>query len=349
AGSQPPLLKLEPPWTPMFRGQRVTLTCGDPDTHIPTFWYLNGRPWRDTKSNRLWFTLDITGSHRYQCQSPGSKLSPPIKLSTSNDWLVLQVPAQAVLEGDALPLRCRGWENAKLSGVSFFHDGVLLRGGHREDELLLSPAQQHHSGRYYCTGTVHNFLLKYAKSEPSEVTVQGEHGQGTGGDGVTALGPPSPSPLGSFPELFSVPELRVAGPREPPEGSALDLACVTDRSPLRPHVTLQHLFYRDGVVVVGPQGSHQHQLQALVLPNSGSYSCEVWAEAANVRKRSAPVTITVRRVPVAGVTLVAQPPGAQVAEGDRLVLSCMVAEGTGPLAFSWHRQGQIQPLATGPH
>ena len=44
----------------------------------------------------------------------------------------------------------------------------------------------------------------------------------------------------------------------------------------------------------------------------------------------------------------AQPPGGQVAEGDRLVLGCSVAAGTGPLAFSWHREGAAAPLATGP-
>lgn len=49
------------------------------------------------------------------------------------------------------------------------------------------------------------------------------------------------------------------------------------------------------------------------------------------------------------MSLVAQPPGGQVAEGDRLVLSCSVAEGTGPLSFSWHRQGSAVPLATGPY
>ncbi|NXY80630.1 FCRL2 protein, partial [Glareola pratincola] len=52
--------------------------------------------------------------------------------------------------------------------------------------------------------------------------------------------------------------------------------------------------------------------------------------------------------PVSGVTLVARPPMGQVAEGDRLVLLCSVAAGTGPLSFSWHRRGSAAPLATGP-
>ncbi|NXI86758.1 FCRL2 protein, partial [Rhipidura dahli] len=38
----------------------------------------------------------------------------------------------------------------------------------------------------------------------------------------------------------------------------------------------------------------------------------------------------------------------QVALGDRLVLNCTVATGTGPLSFSWHRGGSRAPLSTGP-
>ncbi|NXN88453.1 FCRL2 protein, partial [Bombycilla garrulus] len=50
-----------------------------------------------------------------------------------------------------------------------------------------------------------------------------------------------------------------------------------------------------------------------------------------------------------GVSLWAQPPGGQVVLGDRLVLNCSVAMGTGPLPFSWHQEGSGAPLGTGPH
>ncbi|NWV31682.1 FCRL2 protein, partial [Grantiella picta] len=50
---------------------------------------------------------------------------------------------------------------------------------------------------------------------------------------------------------------------------------------------------------------------------------------------------------LSGVSLSAQPPGGQVALGDRLVLSCVVAAGTGPVSFSWHREGSGTPLGTG--
>ncbi|XP_040394734.1 Fc receptor-like protein 2 isoform X2 [Cygnus olor] len=343
AGAQPPLLTLDPPWTPVFKGQKVTLTCGTPDEHIPTAWNIGGRNKR-SKASHLQASLQNTGRSSIQCQRSDSKFSLSIELSVSDDSVVLQVPVQPVLEGDALVLRCRSWWERTLSSVSFFHNGVLLRGGGQGDDLLLAPAQQHHSGRYHCAGRLYSVLK--AESKTNEVVVHGEHGQGAAGTGARQRGHrPCSAPS---PELFSVPELSVDGPRDPPEGSALTLACVTRGSPLRPRVALRHLFYRDGVVVAGPQGSPQHLLWALALPDSGSYACEARAEAANVQKRSAPVTITVRRVPVAGVTLAAQPPGAQVAAGESLVLSCAVAAGTGPLVFSWHQQGQAQPLAQGP-
>ncbi|NXR43503.1 FCRL2 protein, partial [Zosterops hypoxanthus] len=52
--------------------------------------------------------------------------------------------------------------------------------------------------------------------------------------------------------------------------------------------------------------------------------------------------------PLSGVSMWAQPPGGQVALGDRLVLSCAVAARTGPLSFSWHQVGSWAPVVTGP-
>ncbi|XP_065607657.1 Fc receptor-like protein 3 [Cyrtonyx montezumae] len=320
AGSQPPQLTMAPPWTPLFRGQSVQLSCGDPDGSVPTAWYNNGWPWEDTASNHLRVTLRDTRTYRFQCRNRGSELSPAVNVSASNDWLLLQVPAQAVLEGDELSLRCRAWEDTKLSGVKFFRNGAQLRGV-RGDEVLLSPAKLQHSGRYRCSGYVHIVFAGQKDSSPSELVVQ---------------------------ELFSVPELSVGGPRERPEGSALTLLCATRHNARRPHIALQYFFYRDGLLVGGPQSSPQHRVPALLLSHSGSYSCHVQTEEGSVWKRSAPHIITVRRVPVSGVSVQSHPPGAQVAEGERVVLSCAVAEGSGPLRFSWHRQHRPHPVGAGP-
>lgn len=49
-------------------------------------------------------------------------------------------------------------------------------------------------------------------------------------------------------------------------------------------------------------------------------------------------------VPVSGVNLEIQPRGGKLIEGENLVLVCSVAEGTGTVTFSWHREGTQRSL-----
>ncbi|XP_068030938.1 high affinity immunoglobulin epsilon receptor subunit alpha [Anomalospiza imberbis] len=86
------------------------------------------------------------------------------------DWLVLQVPAWALLEGDTVTLRCRGWRNMKVTRVSFYREGMELGVLHDGTELSLSPLQLNHSGRYRCKGWVKS--LGWKESAPVTVTVQ---------------------------------------------------------------------------------------------------------------------------------------------------------------------------------
>ncbi|NXM95334.1 FCRL2 protein, partial [Sylvia borin] len=87
----------------------------------------------------------------------------------------------------------------------------------------------------------------------------------------------------------------------------------------------------------------------LQLHHSGRYRCRGWVGAVMPQwMESELVTVTVRRIPLSGVSLSAQPPRGQVALGDRLVLSCAVAAGTGPLSFTWHRGRSGALLGTGP-
>ncbi|NWI90485.1 FCRL2 protein, partial [Pitta sordida] len=88
----------------------------------------------------------------------------------------------------------------------------------------------------------------------------------------------------------------------------------------------------------------------LQLHHSGRYRCGGWMNDVYSQwwQKSTPVTLRVHRVPVSGVSLSAHPPGGQVALGDHLVMSCAVTTGTGPLSFSWHREGSVASLDTGP-
>ncbi|NXL18151.1 FCRL2 protein, partial [Setophaga kirtlandii] len=85
----------------------------------------------------------------------------------------------------------------------------------------------------------------------------------------------------------------------------------------------------------------------LQLHHSGHYRCEGWV--VSKWSKSNRVTVTVHRVPPSGVSLSVQSPRGQVALGDCLVLSCMVAMRTGLLSFSWHQEGSEALLGTELH
>nr|XP_054509149.1 low affinity immunoglobulin gamma Fc region receptor II-like [Agelaius phoeniceus] len=103
----------------------------------------------------------------YRCDRPGTGLSPPVIVS--EDDLVLQVPARALLEGDTVTLRCRGWRNSTVTSVSFYQEGKELGVFPNVTELSLSPLQLSHSGHYSCRGKVGSWGLR--ESPPVTVTV----------------------------------------------------------------------------------------------------------------------------------------------------------------------------------
>ncbi|NXL79289.1 FCRL5 protein, partial [Leptocoma aspasia] len=100
-GAQTTQLLVEPPWMPAVLWDRVTLTCQGSGTHGVTTWYKDGQHW--WLEGRDHFT--VTESGTYKCDRPGSGLSSPVHVV--NATAVLQVPAQALLEGDTVTLRCR--------------------------------------------------------------------------------------------------------------------------------------------------------------------------------------------------------------------------------------------------
>ncbi|NXC91508.1 FCGR3 protein, partial [Cercotrichas coryphoeus] len=101
AGAQSTQLLVEPPWRPAVLWDRVTLTCQGSGTASATTWYKDGRRWG--QEGRDHFIVTERGT--YTCERPGSGLSPPV--TVSDERLVLQVPARALLEGDTVTLRCR--------------------------------------------------------------------------------------------------------------------------------------------------------------------------------------------------------------------------------------------------
>ncbi|NWV12569.1 FCGR3 protein, partial [Ptilonorhynchus violaceus] len=96
-------------------------------------------------------------------------------LPCPTDRLVLQVSAQALLEGDTVTLRCRRWRDKSVTGVRFYHEEKDLWGPLNGTELSLFPLQLNHSGRYRCSSWVGSRLSLWLESKPVTVTVHSEH------------------------------------------------------------------------------------------------------------------------------------------------------------------------------
>ncbi|KAM4886344.1 LOW QUALITY PROTEIN: low affinity immunoglobulin gamma Fc region receptor III-like [Sylvia borin] len=159
------------PTTVAVLWDQVTLTCQGQGTASATTWYKDGQLRKEVQDKFI-----VTESGTYTCERPGTGLSPPMRVL--KDWLVLQVPAQPLLEGDMVTLRCRSWENRLLTHVHFYHEEKDLGEACDGTKLSLSPLQLHHSGRYRCWGWLSVEVPQWENSELVTVTVHMAAGVG---------------------------------------------------------------------------------------------------------------------------------------------------------------------------
>ncbi|XP_004416015.1 PREDICTED: uncharacterized protein LOC101382511 [Odobenus rosmarus divergens] len=147
-------------------------------------------------------------------------------------------------------------------------------------------------------------------------------------------------------ELFPRPKLEVTPP-QPTEGGPVNLSCQT-RLPLeRSDALLSFIFFRDRRVLLSNWSrSPELQITAIWREDSGSYWCAATAGVPSIHKHSLPMQVRVQGVPVSAVLLETQPQGGQVLAGERLVLVCSVAEGTGNTTFFWHREDTGQSVGS---
>uniref|UniRef100_A0A8D2QRK4 Immunoglobulin domain-containing protein n=1 Tax=Zosterops lateralis melanops TaxID=1220523 RepID=A0A8D2QRK4_ZOSLA len=118
---------------------------------------------------------------------PSDVMGPPCPAGP----LVLQAPAQAMLEGDMVTLRCHCRREVLVTTVRFYHGDKEVRMSLLGTELSLSPLQLNHSSDYHCGGWMNSWLSLWAQSVPVTVTVHGEHPT------ATTLTHPQPLPMDS--------------------------------------------------------------------------------------------------------------------------------------------------------
>nr|XP_054103524.1 Fc receptor-like protein 5 [Callithrix jacchus] len=143
------IISLQPPWTTVFQGDRVTLTCKEFHFYSPqkTKWfrlYFGKEIRRETPAN----TLEVRESGEYRCQARGSSLSSPVRLVFSPASLILQAPL-SVFEGDSVVLRCRAKAEVTLSTI--YKDGNALALLNKSSDFHIHHASLKDNGAYHCT------------------------------------------------------------------------------------------------------------------------------------------------------------------------------------------------------
>ncbi|XP_071311783.1 Fc receptor-like protein 3 [Agelaius tricolor] len=303
-GAQTTQLLVVPPWRPALLWERVTLICQGLGTAGATTWYKDGQRWWQQGRDHL----IVTEGGTYTCDRPGTGHSPTV--TVLHGWLVLQVPARTLLEGDTVTLRCRSWQNKPLTDVYFYHDGKKLEGLHDGTELSLSPLRLHHSGRYHCTGWV---ASQRRDSETVTVTV---HRVLLSGVSLSAQPPGGQVAL----------------------GDSLVLSCTVATGT----GALSFSWHREGSGA--PLGiSPRLELHHIGDNDSGQYRCRV--SDGDSMAESDPMNVTVL-VPVANATITPGPLSHQVHAGDNVTLHCSVQVGSAPVTFTWLHNGQ--EVAQGP-
>ncbi|XP_074118325.1 Fc receptor-like protein 3 isoform X2 [Sminthopsis crassicaudata] len=310
-----PVISLTPPWTTYFKGERVLLKCNGFHSYVTgeIQWYFNQKLLEETHSSII-----VKNSGQYQCRTKDSPLSNPVSLSFSRDELILQTP-YPVFEGDTLVLRCRKKKDIEFTDVTYYKNGKtiksFLKGSFKDTDFSIPKARLSNYDQYHCTSK-ESILLgitsKKIEAKPVVIKVQ---------------------------ELFSLPILK-STTLEPLEGTNVTLSCETQLPPEKANTQLHFSFFRNSL----SEWTETSKLQITNIwkEDSGFYFCA--ARTSEVWKKSFPVRIKVKRIPVSGIHMEIQPPGGQVTEGQTLVLLCSVSGGTGDITFSWYKEGTATVL-----
>ncbi|XP_005400226.1 PREDICTED: high affinity immunoglobulin epsilon receptor subunit alpha isoform X3 [Chinchilla lanigera] len=149
------VISLSPPWSRIFEGENVTLTCNknNPTEDSPTQWFHNDINLPTNTSNYNIVNASTQHSGKYECQNQNLLRSKPVHLEVFKDWLLLQTSAKEVLEGESLSLRCHGWKDWTVFKPIYYKDKKAFK-YHYENNVTITimPTVANGSGAYYCSG-----------------------------------------------------------------------------------------------------------------------------------------------------------------------------------------------------
>ncbi|XP_077843273.1 Fc receptor-like protein 5 isoform X8 [Macaca mulatta] len=302
------IIFLQPPWTTVFRGERVNLTCKGFGFYSSqkTKWYyrhLGKEISRETQKN----TLEVQESGEYRCQAQGSPLSSPVSLDFSSASLILQAPL-SVFEGDSVVLRCRAKAEVTLKTTIYKNENVLAF-LNKTTDFHISHASLKDNGAYRCTGYKETCCL--VSSNTVKIQVQ---------------------------ESFTRPVLRVSS-FQPISGSPVTLTCETRLSLERSDVPLQFCFFRnDQMLGSGCSLSPKFQITAMWSKDSGSYWCKAATMCYNTTSNSLRSWIQVL-IPASHPVLTLSPEKALNFEGTKVKLHCETQEDSLRTLYKFYHDG----------
>ncbi|XP_022346476.1 Fc receptor-like protein 5 isoform X5 [Enhydra lutris kenyoni] len=296
-----PVISLQPPWTVIFKGEAVTLTChiaGDKKWYR---WYLGTKILREIPAN----TLQVQDSGEYKCEIQGLPQSDGVSLTFSPAKLILHAPP-SVFEGDPLTLMCREKPDLSLKTRTLYkNDNELIDLG-KNPSFHIKHAGLKDNGEYRCTGS-ETHCCSFS-SNAVRIQVQ---------------------------ELFPRPILR-ADPPSPTPGEPVILTCETQLPPQKSDVQLWFQFFRDDWCLgSGWKGYLRTSVPSIVENEDPShYWCEASTVPSNVSKSSQKLQLPAR-VPVSPPVLTLSPSSTQAVEGDWLTLSCEAKRGSYPIQYQF--------------
>ncbi|PNJ56851.1 FCRL3 isoform 6, partial [Pongo abelii] len=110
--------------------------------------------------------------------------------------------------------------------------------------------------------------------------------------------------------------------------------------------THQKVYYKDGKQLPNSYNLDNITVNSVSRDNS-KYHCTATCKRfymINFKETSKHLNIQVQGVPVSNVNLEIRPTGGQLIEGENMVLICSVAQGSGTVTFSWHKEGRVRSL-----
>lgn len=297
------VISLHPPWTTLFQGETVTLTCKAFQSNAPQKrkwyrWYLPGEIQNETTGN----TYEVRESGGYKCQAQDSHSSDRVDLLFTEANLILQAPSD-VFEADSVVLRCQAKANIILNNMTLYKNGKVLQILDKTSDFHIHQASMKDNGDYYCSGVKDTHSVS---SNKIKIVVQ---------------------------ELFPSPVLK-ASSTQPIEGNTVTLTCETQLSLQRPEFQLLFRFVKSSMRSEW-KISPEFQFSPVRRENSGSYWCEARRLNSLVQKRSQELQIQVQET-VRDVRIHSHP--EFVFEGQELVLICSVNGVPRPITVSWYKK-----------